>query len=102
MKKKIGITLIVVLAIFSLAMMFVLIQNYEESQITPEQRAEETRLRSFCTEEGLSYYECRWETLGCSDDCIKLGKNYWDFEVKTRWTNEECWCELNNETIQVW
>ena len=99
-KENITLILFTALAIFSLLMIVYIIPHHEEAQITPEQRAEKIRLDSFCEDYKLSYYDCTWGAFACFNDCVKLGKDYFKYKVsRYDW---ECWCELNNETKQIW
>ena len=38
----------------------------------------------------------------CVASCNELNKEFFNFKSRNIFTHEECWCKINDSTIQIW
>ena len=56
--------------------------------------------QNYCEERNITGM-CNYAVARCYNDCESLGKEYFKWQ-DGGFASAECWCKVNNETIQIW
>ena len=70
------------------------------SFIVPVIKESHQEQQDYCEERNITG-ACNYGVARCYNDCESLSKEYFKYQ-DGGFASAECWCKVNNETMQIW